>query len=225
MLTAITNILFPPSCYGCNSFLQDNEYIICTDCRHELPLTNVHFENADTVKKVLYGRVHLEQATSLFRFQKKGIVQQLIHNLKYRGYEQIGDHLGQWLGQELSSLQTYKTIDAVIPVPLHKRRQRKRGYNQVAKFAQRIAEAIQASYINDVLIKTNATSSQVFKNRMSRWGDKGATFSLQNPTKIENKHLLLVDDLITTGATVEACANELLKAKNVKISLATIAIA
>ncbi|MBN4070156.1 ComF family protein [Olleya sp. AH-315-F22] len=225
MLNTIINLFFPKLCYACSHLLSDNELHICTTCRHNLPVTNYHFENNDTVEKVFYGRVKIENATALLRFEKKGIVQQLLHNLKYRGHETIGSVLGEWLGNELKSIETYNNIDAVIPVPLHKNKLRKRGYNQVAKFAIEIAKALNAEYIDNVLIKTTATKTQVFKKRISRWDSTNEMFIITNTNLIEGKHILLVDDIITTGATIEACANMLNKAKNIKISVATIAIA
>lgn len=205
--------------------MTDNEIDICTTCRHNLPVTNCHFENNDTVEKVFYGRVKLEQATALLRFQKKGIVQHLLHNLKYRGHETISTVLGEWLGNELKTVKTYNNIDVVIPVPLHKNKLRKRGYNQVAKFGIEIAKALNAEYINSVLIKSTATKTQVFKKRMARWNNSNEVFTITNTNLIEGKHILLVDDIITTGATIEACANMLNKARNIKISVATMAIA
>ncbi|MBN4084816.1 ComF family protein [Flavobacteriaceae bacterium AH-315-B10] len=225
MYSTIVNLFFPKLCYACSHLLTDNELHICTTCRHNLPVTNYHFENNDTVEKVFYGRVKIEQATALLRFEKKGIVQQLIHNLKYRGHETIGNVLGEWLGNELKTLEAYNNIDAVIPVPLHKNKLRKRGYNQVAKFGIEIAKALNTEYIDSVLIKTTATKTQVFKKRISRWNSANEIFNVANIDLIEGKHILLVDDIITTGATIEACANMLKKAKNIKISVATIAIA
>ncbi len=225
MYNTIVNLFFPKVCYACSHLLSDNELHICTACRHNLPITNYHFENNDTVEKVFYGRVKIEQATALLRFEKKGIVQQLLHNLKYRSHETIGAILGEWLGNELKTIEAYNNIDVVVPVPLHKNKLRKRGYNQVAKFAIEIAKALNAEYIDSVLIKTTATKTLVFKKRMSRWNNPNEVFSIKNKPLIKGKHILLVDDIITTGATIEACANILNKANNIKISVATMAIA
>lgn len=225
MVKNLLNLFFPKVCYACNNLLVDKETFVCTDCRHNLPVTNYHFNDDDSVKKVLYGRVKLENATALLQFHKKGMVQHLLHGLKYRGYEDIGVFLGKWLGEELKTIETYKQIDAVIPVPLHKKKLRKRGYNQVEKFGQEIARALDIPYVDTVLIKTTSTKTQVFKERIARWNNNNEIFSIKNLEYITKKHVLLVDDIITTGATIEACANELLKASYVKISLATMAIA
>lgn len=225
MLKLLINLFFPEVCYACLRFLSDNENCICTHCRHHLPVTNFHFTNSDAIKKVLYGRAVIENGTALFRFEKKGLVQQLIHGLKYKGYQKIGFTLGNWLGAELKTVQAYKNIDLVIPVPLHKSKLKKRGYNQVSKFAQQIAQAINATYTDKILLKTSQSTSQVNKKRWARWNNTNTLFVLNNKTKIDNKHILIVDDVITTGATLEACINVLQQANNVKISIATIAIA
>ena len=224
MVKNLLNLFFPRHCLACDGFLNDNEKLICTGCRHELPLTNFHFENDSTVKNILYGRVELEKATSLLHFRKKSIVQSLIHNLKYRGHEEIGDMLGKWLGNELDELGWANEIDLVIPVPLHKSRLRERGYNQVTKFGQAIAGSLNVQFEDKVLLRQSATKTQVFKGRIGRSDLSEAKFVVTNPSIIEGKHLLLVDDLITTGATIEGCANALLKAHGVKLSLATMAL-
>ena len=225
MLKSIINLFFPKVCYACHNLLNDNEDTICMDCRHDLPITNFHFDNNDSVTKVLYGRAKIENGTALFRFEKKGNVQRLIHNLKYKDHEHIGFILGNWLGGELKTLESYKNIDVVIPVPLHKNKLKKRGYNQVALFGQQVAEALNADYLDDVLVKVTNTKSQVNKKRLARWTNSDELFTLKNIEAIDNKHILVVDDIITTGATLEACISVLNQAKNIKISIATMAIA
>ena len=196
----LLNLFFPKVCEACNNVLSDNEVVLCTSCRHHLPVTNFHFDNAEDVKKVLYGRVKLENASALLHFSKKGIVQQILHNLKYRGHEDIGAFFGEWFGAELATLDHYKNIDVVLPVPLYKSKLRKRGYNQVTKFGEAIAKALNADYNDAVLIKTKSTKTQVFKGRLKRWNDDGALFDISENKSLVGKHILLVDDIITTGA-------------------------
>jgi len=222
---SLLNLFFPDVCQACQLQLNDNEKHICTTCRHALPLTNFHITNSNFVVNLFYGRAKVEFGTALLRFEKKGIVQQLIHQLKYKEQEQIGTLLGEWLGAELRKNENYKTIDIVIPVPLHKKKLRSRGYNQVAKFGQAIAAALNAKYIDTVLIKETNTTSQVSKKRFARWDGENDLFTIKNEEKIKGKNILLVDDIITTGATLEACMQELNKANNIKISIATMAIA
>jgi len=221
----LINLFFPSVCEACSNTLLDSELVICINCRHHLPVTNFHFDDSEAVKKVVYGRVKFENATALLHFSKKGIVQQLLHNLKYRGHKQISGFFGKWLGEELSNIEAYRTIDVIIPVPLYKTKLRKRGYNQVEMFGKEIARALNAEFNDVVLIKTKATKTKVFEGRLSRWNDDGAVFAISENKSLTGKHILLVDDIITTGATVEACATELLKIDNIKLSLATMAIA
>lgn len=225
MLKPLVNLFFPKVCYACNNTLGDNEDTICIDCRNDLPVTNFHFDDNNSVKKVFQGRAIIEHGTALFRFEKRGPVQQLIHGLKYKGYEHIGFVLGNWLGGELSDTEAYNTIDLVIPVPLHNKKLKKRGYNQVTKFGQQIAEALNTNYNDKVLVKITNTKSQTNKGRFTRWSSNDELFALKNMDAINNKHILLVDDIITTGATLEACINVLNQVKNIKISIATMAIA
>lgn len=224
MFHDLLNLLYPRLCHTCETELLTNEKVVCTKCIHELPVTNYHLENGNAVEKVFYGRVKVENATSLLLFEKKGMVQHLIHNLKYKGHEEIGEFLGAWMGNELKETESYKEITAVVPVPLHKSRLRERGYNQVEKFGKAIAEALEVPYIENVLVKKTASKTQTIKKRFARWGNMDATFLIENPSQLENTHILLVDDLVTTGATLEACAAKLLKIPGVKVSMATMAI-
>lgn len=221
------SILFPEICNGCNSVLPGNESILCVSCRHELPLTRFHLTGNLMVKEMFQGRLSVEKATALLFFTKKSIVQELIHNLKYRKQEQVGCFLGKWLGNELASIAAYKDIDVVIPVPMHPRKKRKRGYNQVSCFAIEIANAMEVPYSEKVLIKNVTTTSQVFKERIKRFHlseIKKIVYTITDAKQIENKHVLLVDDIVTTGATLEQCGTVLLKEKGVKLSIATMAI-
>lgn len=218
------NIFFPKLCRGCHNELRVNELEICTVCRHELPLACFHASGNDEMAQLFYGRVPVENATALLYFKKNGLTQKFIHALKYKKAKKIGQIFGVWLGEELKNTEAYRDIDMVIPVPLHKKKLRERGFNQVAGFGQEIAKALDVPYVDDVLVKVSPTKSQVFKERISRIFSQEEVFSMQNAHKIKGKHLLLVDDIITSGATLESCSLKLLKAENVRISLATMAI-
>lgn len=218
------NLLYPTVCHICEAELLKNEELICTSCLHDLPVTSYHLDNENPVKKVFYGRLKIVKATALLHFRKKAGVQHLIHDLKYRGHREIGTYLGKWLGTELSNSDWKNTIEVVIPVPLHKSRLRERGYNQVEDFGKEIAKALNAEYIDDILLKISSTQTQTFKDRLSRWGKLEETLQIQHSEKIIGKHILLVDDLVTTGATLEACAHKLYEVPDIKISVATMAI-
>lgn len=218
------NLLFPKICCGCKGLLLKGQEVLCAECIHSLPLASFHKSGNEMLKNKFYGRFLLQNATALFSFQKRGITQQLMHNLKYRGQKEISSFFGKWLGAELAEIEAYKEIDVVIPVPLHKQKLKKRGYNQVEGFGKEIAKALEIPYRDDILLKISKTGSQVFKTRILRF-ETEEVFIAQNLKAINNKHILLVDDIITTGATLEKCAIQLLKAENVSISIATMAIA
>jgi ComF family protein len=224
MFFSLVNLFFPKTCHGCGEVLSDNERQICTRCRHELPLTNYHYKAPDTIKRIFYGRLELEAATALFYFYKGGKVQKLLHNLKYKGHQDLGLFFGKWLGAELVESKLFSLIDVVIPVPVHPKKLKQRGYNQVALFAKQLALSLNATYEDKILIKSADTQTQVFQTREERFQSVFHSFAAVNIQKINNSHILLVDDLITTGATFEACALVLNKATNLRLSLASIAI-
>ena len=218
------NLLYPTVCHICEAELLKNEELICTSCLHDLPVTGYHLDNENPVKKVFYGRVKIEKATALLHFRKKAGVQHLIHDLKYRGHREIGTYLGKWLGTELSNSDWKDKIDVIIPVPLHRSRLKERGFNQVEDFGKEIAASLNAEYNDNILLKISSTQTQTFKDRLSRWGKLEETLQIQNSEKIAGKHILLVDDLVTTGATLEACAHKLYEVSDITISIATMAI-
>lgn len=218
------NILFPKICNGCRSKLVKQESVLCMQCRHELPLACFHRTKDPTLKDLFYGRVALEQATALIHFQKKGITQEIMHNLKYRGQKEISNFFGKWLGAELIQLFEYQSVTQVIPVPLHARKLKKRGYNQVSGFGKEIASQFGVPFREDLLLKVSQNTSQVFKKRWGRFEGE-ELFMVKDLSDLENQHILLVDDIVTTGATIEKCAQKLMEGANVKLSVATIAIA
>jgi len=216
------NVLFPRICNVCKEPLLKGQEVMCEECVHSISLASFHKSGSEMLKNKFYGRFLVQNATALINFQKRGISQELLHNLKYRGKKEISSFFGKWLGAELSEIPAYQKIDLVIPVPLHKQKLKKRGYNQVEDFGKEIAAALNIPYKDDILIKVSKTGSQVFKTRMLRF-EAEEVFTVQKLEQINNKHVLLVDDIITTGATLEKCALQLLKAENVTISIATIA--
>jgi ComF family protein len=223
----LLQLFFPKICNGCKNPLVQNEHFLCATCRHQLPVV-AHHRNEDTaMETIFYGRIPIQKATALVQFQKKGITQELLHALKYKGNEAVSYFFGKWMGAELAEIPHYKTVDLVIPVPLHKQRLKKRGYNQVTGFGSEIAKALQVPFKENVLLKISKTESQVFKERFLRYANPAnkQIFIIKNPETLTHKHILLVDDIVTTGATLENCAATLLKIEGVSISFATIAIA
>ncbi len=224
LFSDIWSLFFPKICMSCNDVLHAEEKMICTYCRHKLPLTNYHFGEKNLTEKIFYGRCSVEHATSLLVFKKHGMVQKLIHQLKYKGHEEIGTLLGNWLGSELATLENYKNIDVIVPVPLHKKKLRKRGYNQVDTFGKALAKQLHIPFVTDVLCRIKDSKTQTIKDRVTRWVDIEESFTVKNISILTTKHILLVDDVVTTGAVLESCVLALQKIPSIKVSIATMAI-
>lgn len=222
MIRAVFDTFFPEVCAACDLVLLKTEEVICTNCLYNLPLISLE-ESEELMKSHFYGRIQVDHAASLLFYQKKGLTQHLIHKLKYHGEERVSGFLGTWLGHYLKEQAWTREIDMVIPVPLHKNRKRKRGYNQVTGFAENLAALLNTGFSEEILIKTFNSRTQVFKDRFARTELKGAYFVLKNEDQIKGKHILLVDDIITTGSTLETCVEVLMQANPSKISLVTMA--
>lgn len=225
MLNSLINLFFPPVCAGCKSFISTNENIICTVCRHELPLTNHHLNPENEAYKKFYGRIPIEHVSALLYFHKKGMVQELIHNLKYKGHEEIGTVLGEWYASELKDCPIIKNVDRIIPVPLHKKRMRERGYNQVTNFGLALSENFKIPLNDSILMRKVYSKTQSKKNLLGRIEGIETVFDVDFSEEDINKHYLLIDDVLTTGATLEACSKALLKIPGAKISIVCMAMA
>lgn len=225
MLRALRDIVFPPTCMGCKLPLLEAEDIVCTRCRMNLPMALLH-ENKDLLlADMLYGRVPIELSTTLFYYGKGGIVQALIHELKYRGQEQISAFLGRWLGAALQEYPAWQEVNIVIPIPVHARRRRQRGYNQVHGFAKEVAKALHAQLDEKSLVKSIHTSKQAQRKLTARQDDALNPFQLINAEAMKNRHVLIVDDVATSGATLEKACSLFMDVPGVTISIATMAIA
>jgi len=218
ILNDIHTILVPKGCFGCNVLLYKGERLLCTVCRNQLPLTDYNFTKNNPVDRVFYGKINIKKASSFLFFTKNGIVMNVIHHLKYKNRQEIGSFLGDWYGQILKEENALPIIDFIIPVPLHKNKLKKRGYNQVTLFGERLAYHLNTTYLDSCLIKTKNNKTQTKKSRPNRWLSTKEVFTLANPEIIKNKTVLLIDDIITTGATMEACANVLKETKNIYIT-------
>lgn len=225
MFQSLIHLFFPPSCAGCKTVLITNENVICTNCRHEMPLTQHHLNPENEAFKKFYGRIPVEQVSALLYFHKKGIVQELIHSLKYRGQEAIGTVLGEWYAEELKNHHLLQTVDAVIPVPLHPKKLRERGYNQVTEFGNALAKSLHIPVNTTILFRQVYSKTQSQKNRLGRTEGIDSVFDVAFSERDHNQHFLLIDDVITTGATLEVCAKALLKIPGAKISIVCMAMA
>mgnify|MGYP005990727175 FL=1 len=219
----VLHLFFPNICITCESKLLQSEKIICTLCRHDLPIICYKDYKDNKITKAFYGRIPIEKATAFLYYRKDGKTKDLIHHLKYKGNQEIGTFIGDWFGSILQNSKEFEDIDCIIPVPLHQKKQKQRGYNQLTTFGLRLSNQLNKPYITTALIKTTASKTQTFKQRFERFSNNGTKFSVPNPSVLKNKHILLIDDVITTGATLESCCKELLSSENIKISIATIA--
>ena len=225
MFKSLLHLFFPPTCAGCKTILIANENVICTSCRHEMPLTQHHLNPENDAYKKFYGRIPVEHVSALVYFYKKGIVQELIHSLKYRGQEAIGTVLGEWYAEELKNIPVLRTVDTIIPVPLHLKKLRERGYNQVTEFGNALAKSLEIPVNTTILFRQVYSKTQSQKNRLGRTEGIDTIFDVSFDEKDHNKHFLLIDDVITTGATLEVCAKALLKIPGTKISIVCMAMA
>ncbi|MGB3152894.1 MAG: ComF family protein [Maribacter sp.] len=224
ILNDVNTLLLPIACFGCNVRLNRGEKLLCTVCRHQLPLTEYNFNVENGVDRIFYGRINIKKASSFLFFTENGIVKNLIHHLKYRSQEQIGEFLGDWYGQIIKENAFLEQIDFVIPVPLHKRKLKKRGYNQVALFAEKLASHLNAEYLENGLLKTANTRTQTKKSRLNRWHDNRSLYEVADSNILKNKKILLVDDVITTGATMEICGQVLKNIEGTSIYIASMAV-
>jgi ComF family protein len=221
----LIDLFFPKVCAGCHTLLMTNEFVICTHCRHELPLTQYHLDTNNEAVKKFYGKIEIQHVSAFLYFNKKGIVQELIHNLKYKGHEEIGFVLGNWYIEDLKRLNLEIPFDVVIPVPLHKRKFKERGYNQVTTFGKALAEGLNVAFDDAVLYRKKYSKTQSKKNLLGRSENIENIFDVKFSEENHNKHFLIVDDVLTTGATLEACSRALLKIPGAKISIVCMAMA
>lgn len=225
LLYYLTELLFPRLCVCCGDKLIEQEQWICLHCLHHIPRTNFHLEAENPVARLFYGRVKIEFATSFFYFSKGSSYQSLIHNLKYKGMKELGAEMGKHFGIDLQQSDDFSTIDLICPVPLHPKKEKKRGYNQSWWIASGMAAQMNIPLSDDNLKRVTFTDTQTRKNRFERWQNVEGIFELTNPEAYAGKHILLVDDVVTTGATIEACAQAILSKTDARVSIATLATA
>ena len=217
------SLVYPEICLVCSKSLFKHEKVICMKCYHHLPRARFADDPRNPAAQVFWGRVPLEMVITGFLYNKGNAIQQLIHTFKYRGNKNIGIFLGGELGNEISGISAFDDISFILPVPLHPKKQKKRGFNQSEVIAKGIAAKINAEVNTNILFRKSFSASQTRKSKYERWENVESIFALKNEKTIENKHILLIDDVITTGATIEACVLCLLKTKGVRVSVVALA--
>ncbi len=219
------SLLFPRLCYGCGNHLMRNEKLICTECYVVIPRTDYHNIPDNPVAQLLWGRCAVEKAAAFSFYNKGSRMRRLIHNLKYKGIKEVGMELGIIYGNSLKSSGFTDDIDLIIPVPLHPSKMRKRGFNQSEIIAEGISMSTGIPVDTISLIRSSKSDTQTKRSRYERWINVEGIFSLSGTEVLRGKSVLLVDDVITTGSTIESCANELLKTEGIKVSVAALAYA
>ena len=219
----VYDLFFPRYCAGCDNALLKNEKVLCLSCMHALPLAHFTDHADNPIEKIFYGRANLEAATALLYYMPKGISQKLIYGIKYKGIQETGTFLGNMLALEIQNAERFSNIDCIVPVPLDKLKMKKRGYNQLTTFGNALSANLGVPFVDNKLIRIKAAGSQTKKNRLERWKALSGQFKVDDISYFDNKHVLLIDDVITTGATLEACIVALEYSKNTKVSVAAMA--
>ncbi|MEC3879973.1 ComF family protein [Parapedobacter sp. 10938] len=218
-----TALFFAQTCAGCDAPLVNGEKHICTTCWYRLPDTRAHEDEQNSSARQLWGRVCIESVASYWYFREASRVKRIIHHLKYRNRPEIGTVIGQRYGAVLVDTAPFNQADIIVPVPLHPKKLRARGYNQSTFFANGLAHSMHLPVAEHGIVRRRATESQTRRNRYERYENMLETFVANDVGAIADRHVLLVDDVLTTGATLEACASSLLENGAAKVSAVTIA--
>jgi ComF family protein len=222
-VNGLMQLFFPHTCAACGSDVLNEETALCMQCLHQLPVTNFNLHANNPVEKIFWGKLSITAATSYCHFTKQSLIQNILHQAKYKNNQQAAIFMGNLLGTSLIQSNRFNTIDAIVPLPLFAARLKKRGYNQATLISKGIAAQTGKPIIETAVTRLSATETQTHKNRVERWQNMQGRFMVTNAAVLENKHILLVDDVVTTGATLEACGQELLTIKGTQLSIATIA--
>lgn len=224
-IESLFNLLFPRSCTVCDGSLAEGEEFICSTCNSRLPRTDFHLIPNNEIEKRFWGKIEIERATSYFFYTKGSDFRKILYQLKYRHCKEIGEVMGRYLGRELLSSDFFDNIDLIIPVPLHPKREKIRGYNQSEWIAKGVSAATGIPLNTTLLIRTTNNKTQTRKSVFDRWTNVQHIFEVTRHEELEHKHILLIDDVLTTGATLLSCATTLSVSKNIKISILTLAVA
>jgi ComF family protein len=221
----LLNLVFPPVCASCSNVLVKQEKHICVSCIYNLPKTNFHLDKDNPMEQLFWGRIMVEAAAACYYFERGSRCRKILHQIKYRGNKELALYLGILYGRELYLSNCFCNTDILIPVPLHESKKKKRGFNQSEWFAMGLATSLKTEVCCDNLIRYVGSETQINKSRTERWENVENCFRVRHPEKIENKNIVLVDDVVTTGATLESCASVLLEKPGVSLSILTMAYA
>ncbi len=223
ILSDTLHLFYPHLCTGCGSDLLQKDNLLCLKCINDLPHTRFAKYPGNPVEKYFWGRLNITAAHSEFYFSKESLIQHLIHQLKYKSNTAIGTYMGALLGETLLKSRRFSAIDAIVPLPLYPDKEHKRGYNQAAIICNGISAIMNVPLLTGNVVRQRSTETQTLKHRAERWENVDQSFTVKNETELIGKHLLLVDDVVTTGATLEACGSMILRVAHAKLSIATLA--
>ncbi|HLG39252.1 MAG TPA: phosphoribosyltransferase family protein [Chitinophagaceae bacterium] len=218
---SLLHVLFPNICVGCGNELFGDAAAICIRCMDAMPETNFELHAGNPIEKKFWGRLQIDSATAQYYFGSESLMKRLMHEFKYRGNKELGLQLGRIMGDSLNRSGRFK-VDALIPLPLFGSKEKRRGFNQATVLCEGIAENLKVPVLKDIIIRSKYTDTQTKKGRIDRWLNMEKKFALNNEEAIKGKHVLLIDDVVTTGATLEACGSELLQIPGVKLSIASL---
>lgn len=210
---------------SCNNLLVKHEELVCNHCYISLPRSDFHLEVNNELERVFAGRIPVVKAASYYLFEKSGRVQRVLHSIKYKKNRQLAEQIGSWYAQSLKDCKEVTGADVIIPVPLHPEKQKQRGFNQSEAFAAGLGKELEIPLDTVSLLRSKYTETQTRKNKFARWENVEGKFELKNPELLKNKTVIIVDDVITTGATIDACSEALRIAEGIKIVVLSLAYA
>lgn len=223
LLSSTLHLFYPHLCAGCGNDLLDENNLLCLTCINDLPYTHFETWEDNPIERIFRGRISLKDASAQFYFEKGSLMQSLVHQLKYKGNRKLGYYLGELMGRQLLDSGRFTSIDMIMPVPLYPEKERRRGYNQAAVICEGMSSVMKIPVLNNILVRQRSTETQTRKHRPERWQNVTGSFALREEDFCKHKSVLLVDDVITTGATLEACAGVFNTLQDVQVSIVALA--
>lgn len=223
LLQSLLHLFFPYTCRGCGSNQLAENKVFCLYCEAFMPLTRFEYFSPNPIEKIFWGRVEIQTASAYVYFTSGSVIQRSLHLLKYKRGKEVGHYFGSRMGEAIKKSRRFSDCDVIIPLPLYAEREKKRGYNQAKVIADSLSDELRIPVISNAVYRVKKTETQTHKSRIERWKNMEQTFNICDPLQIVNKHILLVDDVVTTGASLEACAQTLLKIQGVRISICCLA--
>lgn len=225
LLNNLLSIFYPRLCISCGNILQENEQHLCLNCLLHLPETNYHKTKDNPLNDIFRGRAKVENTLAFLSFRKGNAVQHILHQLKYKGNKEIGAYIGERYGKKLAQAHLFSDADFILPIPLHPKKLKIRGYNQSEWIAKGLSAGLGIPYNTEILVRNTFTETQTKKSRFSRWENVKDVFEISDKEALKGKHVIVCDDVLTTGATTEAAVQKILEIEGTRVSVVTLATA